>query len=189
MTHIRNLPGILDSGRILSDLSGAHPTIDISAPDNRERRRDAVIGSARVASFVPFFLAADALLWESILAGSADSRLHAVVRTTPAADFVMLVSTIAAGGSSAIMADGDATDPRTVFSSPADLGRMPRRTLDDDNGMRVAEYLVPDELAFSSVSLIGVANEKVRSSVREQLAAHALSQKVSVYPPWFQPST
>jgi hypothetical protein len=36
------------------------------------------------------------------------------------------------------------------------------------------------------VTLIGVANDRVRDEVRGMLKSSAHSPKVSVYPPWFQ---
>lgn len=187
ITHRRNLPGILTSGRVLSDAAGANPVVDISAADNRELRREVSTGSAPVAAFVPFFLAPDALQWEGIRNGDADFRLADSVSSTPASDFVMLVSSARAGGDGAVVADGDAADSTTRFSSLAELGgRMPRSAYDREDAMRSAEFLVPGELPFTAVTLVGVANDKVRSEVRALLSEHGFAQKVSVYPPWFQ---
>lgn len=185
LTHERNLPSILAAGRILADLHGAAPTVDISALDNRELRREVLVGSAPVASFVPFFLAPDALLWDGVRRGETDYRL-ANVPVVPA-QFVLLVSSARAAGDSAVVADGDAADPTTKFSSLSELhGRMPRRLYDEEDALRSAEFLVPEEFPFEAVTLVGVANDKVRSSVRELMQEHGFQQKVSVYPPWFQ---
>jgi hypothetical protein len=43
-------------------------------------------------------------------------------------------------------------------------------------------------LPLESVTLIGVANDKVRQSVRDLLAGSSFTPKISVYPPWFQQS-
>lgn len=187
LTHVRNLPLILEAGRVLSDAAGAVPAVDISTSDNRELRREVAVGSVTVASFVPFFLVPDANLWEGIRLGEPDYRLDDAVRRTPAADFVLLVSTAGAGGDNSVIADGDAADPATRFSPLSELGgRMPRRLYDEEDALRVAEFLVPEQFEFSAVTLVGVANDKVRATVREQLTAHGYAQKVSVYPPWFQ---
>ena len=187
VTHLRNLPGILAEGRLLSDGAGAKPVVDISAADNRELRREVTVGSAAVSSFVPFFLVPDARLWEGMRAGDADYRLDGAVRSMPASDFILLVSTAGAVGGDSVIADGDAADPTTRFVSLSELhNRMPRRLYDEEDALSAAEFLVPEHVDVSDVNLVGVANDKVRAAVREQLASHGSAQKVSVYPPWFQ---
>lgn len=178
---------------MLSDAGGATPVVDISAPDNRELRREVRAGSepesATVAAHVPFFLVPNAFLWERMRDSEADLRLSDAAGATPASDFVMLVSTVRAAGDLAVVADGDAADPSTRFSSLAESdGRMPRRLHDEEHAVFDAEFLVPGEFPFAAITLVGVANDKVRSEVRSLLAEHGFSQKVSVYPPWFQPS-
>lgn len=187
VTHRRNLAGILAAGSLLSEAAGAAPLVDISAEDNRELRREASTGRGPVAAFVPFFLAPNAIQWEGVCGGEPDHRLAERPRFPPASEFVMLVSTVLAGGKDALVADGDAADPATRFSSLAELrGRMPRALGDEEDVLRSAEFLVPGELPFSAVTLLGVANDKVRAEVRTLLAEHGFAQKVSVYPPWFQ---
>lgn len=187
ITHRRNLAGILAAGRVLSDAAGATPVVDISAVDNRELRREVLVGVEPVAAHVPFFLVPNAILWDGMRNGEADYRLTDGVRSTPASDFVMLVSTARAAGESAIVADGDVADPTTRFSSLAELdGRMPRRLHDEEDALRSAEFLVLGEFPFAAVTLVGVANDKVRTEVRALLEEHGFVQKVSVYPPWFQ---
>lgn len=188
ITHRRNLAGILAAGSVLSDAAGAAPAVDISAADNRELRREVLAGAEPVSAHVPFFLAPNAILWDGMRSGEADYRLVDGVRGTPASDFVMLVSTVRAAGDGAVVADGDAADPATRFSSLADLGgRMPRRLHDEEDALRSAEFLVPGEFPFAAMTLVGVANDRVRTEVRSLLEAHGFAQKVSVYPPWFQP--
>ncbi len=166
--------------------------MDISSADNRELRREVRAGSERaapVSAFVPFFLVPNASLWERIRDSESDLRLAETVHTMPAADFVILVSTVRAAGESAVVADGDAADPATRFSELAESGgRMPRRLHEEEHVVFDAEFLVPESFAFDAVTLVGVANDKVRSDVRALLNEHGYTQKVSVYPPWFQPS-
>lgn len=187
VTHRRNLPGILEAGRVLSEAAGASPVVDISAADNRELRREVLAGSDPVAAYVPFFLVPNSVFWDGVRNGEADYRLADGMRSTPASDFVMLVSTVRAAGEDVVVADGDAADPTTRFSSLTELGgRMPRRLHDEEDALRSAELLVLDEFSFDAISLVGVANDKVRSEVRVLLDEHGYAQKVSVYPPWFQ---
>lgn len=187
LTHVKNLDGILSEGKILSDGAGATPVVDISSADNRQLRREVSAGDTSVATFVPFFLAADAILWEDLRGGVADYRLSDEAHNIPSSEFVLLVGSVQGAGGDAVITDGDAADSVTEFSSPEKLGgRMPRRFFEEEDSIRSAEFLVPHAFPFSSVTLVGVANDKVRSQVRELMAAHGFTQKVSVYPPWFQ---
>jgi hypothetical protein len=187
LTHLKNLAGILSSGQILSDAAGARPVVDISATDNRLLRREMSAGSATVAAYVPFLLAADAAMWEGLRSGDANFRLSEESQHIPVSEFVILVGSVRGAGADALITDGDAADPATRFSSPAMLGgRMPRRDFEEEDSLRYAEFLVPNAFPFSSVTLVGVANDKVRARVRELIGVHGFTQKVSVYPPWFQ---
>lgn len=187
LTHVKNLEGILTDQQILADAAGASPVVDISSADNRQLRREVSAGPAPVATYVPFFLAADAILWEGMRSGVANYRLSEDAHSIPASEFVMLVGSVRGAGDDAVITDGDAADPATEFSSPDMLGgRMPRRFFEEEDSVRSAEFLVPNAFPFSSVTLVGVANDKVRSHVRELIATHGFTQKVSVYPPWFQ---
>ena len=187
LTHVKNLEGILTQQQILSDASGASPAVDISSADNRELRREASAGTAAVATYVPFFLAPDAILWEGLRSGIANYRFSEDVERIPSSEFVMLVGSVRGAGADAVIADGDAADPTTQFSSPDMLGgRMPRRVFEEEDSLRSAEFLVPHAFPFSSITLVGVANDKVRTQVRALIGAHGHTQKVSVYPPWFQ---
>lgn len=187
LTHLKNLEGILTKQQILSDAAGASPVVDISSADNRELRREVSAGSSPVAAYVPFFLAADAILWEGMRGEVEDYRLAEGAHSIPASEFVILVGSVRGAGVDSILTDGDAADPATEFSSPDMLGgRMPRRFFEEEDSVRSAEFLVPHSFPFSSVTLVGVANDKVRTKVKELIAAHGFAQKVSVYPPWFQ---
>ena len=189
LTHVKNLEGILAQKQILSDAAGANPVIDISAADNRELRREVSAGAASVASYVPFFLAADAHLWEGMRSGVANYRLAEDAERIPASEFVILVGSVSGAGPDAMITDGDAADPATRFSSPDQLGgRMPRRFFEEEDSIRSAEFLAPNAFPITSITLIGVANDKVRAHVRTMVSAHGFAHKVSVYPPWFQSS-
>ena len=50
-----------------------------------------------------------------------------------------------------------------------------------------AEFLVRDAFPFELITLIGVAHDRVRDSVRVILRESTYLPKVAVYPPWFQP--
>jgi hypothetical protein len=156
LTHLRNLPGIVAAGRILADAAGAQPIVDLSSADTRDRRREAMVAGRPVADFVPFFLAPDAPLWLRMRGRVPDSRLADEAQGLPAAEFVLLVSSVREAGEGALLADDK------------------------------SELLVPGEFPFSGVALVGVANDRVRTEVRALLGPAGFGQKVSVYPPWFE---
>ncbi len=207
VTHVGNLPGILAAGALLADASAdwsARPVTDISSPENREaRRRTAVAGdgSPAVAEYVPFFLSPTATVWDILRAGTPDPRLSSATRDIRAAEFVILVSTIrqvsgihsgdAADGLATppiVVADGDAALPLTRFAASTDTHeRMLRRILlgDDDDAPLRAEFLVRDAVPLDAISLIGVAHNTARESVREILASSDFAPRVAVHPPWF----
>lgn len=208
LTHIRNLPGILATGRLLADTSEVwddRPVVDISSSANRDARRQTRVSgdeSLAVADHVPFFLSPNALVWENIRAQSLDPRLSDAAHDAAAFDFVILVSTVkkvtdaAADTASADAApfavtDGDAAFTATRFGATPDaadtLLRSLRADLDSDAILK-AELLVPGEFPFGLITLIGVANDRVRDAVKPILAAASHKPKVAVYPPWFHPT-
>ena len=208
VTHIGNLAGILEAHAVLADGGGAaqpRPAVDISSPANREARRGMrVAGEAEppVAGYVPFFLSPDAGVWESIRSQSPDPRLSNEAYQHSAYDYVILVSTVkkafgepseGAGGASVIVANGDATGTFTRFGIDRDAGEHMLRALragEESEAMRAAELLVRESFPIEQISLIGVANDKVRTAVRALLAGSGTRHvpKVVVYPPWFQPA-
>ncbi|MBG6057989.1 hypothetical protein RCH16_001187 [Cryobacterium sp. MP_M5] len=207
VTHIRNLAGILESGALLADASEAwttRPVVDISSAPNRDARRTALVsgdGSASVAGYVPFFLSPNARLWDGLLTGTADPRLSVDAHTAEIFDFVILVSTVkklrdaqaaaedADGSDTAVaVTDGDAAGTLTRIGATPDtsdsLLRRLRADAESDAILR-AELLVAETFPFDLVTLVGVANDKVRDEVRGILAASTHKPKVAVYPPWF----
>ncbi|HYI34497.1 MAG TPA: DarT ssDNA thymidine ADP-ribosyltransferase family protein [Glaciibacter sp.] len=205
VTHINNLAQVLSSGCLLADASDAwdqRPAIDISAAPTREARREALVageGSSAAANYVPFFLSPDSEVWNSIRSQDADPRLSKDAYDADAYDFVILVSTVGrardhAGEDAAAriaVSDGDASAASTRFATtPEASERMLQRLRADQDSTAIlaAEFLVADQFPFELVSLIGVANDKVRVAVKGILAASDFRPKVAVYPPWFQPA-
>ena len=215
VTHIRNLAGILNSGGLLADASdawSARPVVDLSSAPQRAARRAALVAgddSASVASFVPFFLSPNARLWDSLLTEADDPRLSPEAHRAETYDFVILVSTVrklldaqaAAAATSAAapsaaktsaaavaVANGDAAGALTRFGAAPDTAERMLRSLRADQEsqkIREAELLVTESFPFELITLVGVANDKVRDAVRGILAVGAHKPKVVVYPPWF----
>ncbi|WP_166870696.1 DarT ssDNA thymidine ADP-ribosyltransferase family protein [Salinibacterium sp. ZJ450] len=197
VTHISNLAGIVQNGCLTADASesiAARPVVDISSAETREARRAAQVtgivdGDDSVANYVPFFVTPDAALWLDMRSDAIDPRLAADTRNRSASEFLVLVSTVEkAEPTSTVIARGDAADPRTeLATTPAARARELRNMIDDDDALADAELLVREQFPFESITLIGVANEKVRDEVRGILRAKG--PKVAVYPPWFQQPT
>ena len=192
-----NLAGILHRGALMADANeawDARPSVDVCSSDNRTLRRATAVGSATVAAYVPFYLSPDAYLWEAIRAGARDPRLSAAAGRLPASEFVVLVSTIKAvthaltAPDAVAVSDRDAADPRARLATAAqDYELMLRRLITDSEhvALRSAEFLVKDSVPLQAFSLIGVAHDKARQSVREILEWSPFQPRVAVHPPWF----
>jgi hypothetical protein len=194
VTHLSNLPGVLAEGAIAA---GATPQLDLSSFDLREERAEIVIpgsGELQLTDFVPFFLSPEAALWQSIRSGNDHPRVSPAGRAADPLDFVFLVSTVRhviATEAMFVLADANAEGATTRFATTReDAERMLYRLRAESDTERLvnAELLVAGRLPVESVTLIGVANDKVRSVVRNALTGTAFTPKISVYPPWFQPS-
>lgn len=206
LTHIDNLAAILESGRLFADANtawGARPAVDISSTETRDARRAARVDgddSPAVASYVPFFLSPDSSVWNSIRAEMNDPRLSPAGKKADAYDFVLLVSTVKAvfdattsveHSQTVVVGEADAALATTGFGVAPEFAQQMLRKLRADpssDAILTAELLVADSVPFGSVSLIGVANDKVRDAVRAILAPSGYSTKTVVYPPWFQAS-
>ncbi|MGV8885145.1 MAG: DarT ssDNA thymidine ADP-ribosyltransferase family protein [Microbacteriaceae bacterium] len=193
LTHIKNLPGILATGSLLADQSESwieRPVVDISRPELREARRTAHASQTEVvADYVPFFVSPHSTLWTAIRGSDlSEPRLAPEARALPANEFIVLVSTVGnAGRDRVVVTNGDATGIVTRFTATPDQAEAQLRRLQgDEQSLAEAELLVHESFPFSSITLIGVANDKIRNEVRDQLAASGHAPKLSIYPPWFQ---
>ena len=193
VTHLDNLAGILADGLLKADTAGAGPAVDISSPHAREARRTITVddeGNA-VADYVPFFLSPTSTAWGSVRTASVDPRL---VTDAPATDFVLLVSSVKAvaearaGESQLVVSDRDATHPLARFATAPDAGdRMLRRLNADLDSPSIleAEFLVKESVPFELVTVITVANDRARNTVKELLRGSAYNTRVAIHPPWF----
>jgi hypothetical protein len=191
LTHVRNLPSILADGAVMAGVKAA---VDISPPEARAERAVTDIPGvpdALLTEFVPFFLSPNAQLWQSIRAQEPHPRVSRDILGADAADFVLLVSTVREledTGREFVVADGNSEGSLTRYGITVDAAeRLLRRLRADpeERALLEAELLVRDSLPLGSVSLIGVAHDKVRATVRDLLQASRFSPKVAVYPPWF----
>ncbi|BDZ53779.1 hypothetical protein GCM10025870_08520 [Agromyces marinus] len=156
VTHIDNLGRILGAGALLADVGepAATPAVDIAAPAAREYRRSASIPGAEttVAEYVPFLLSTDAHLWHAVRTSTPDPRLAPEAVARPAADHVILVSSVGAAAGARRDIPGEvvasATDAAVGGAGlAADWTAVERMIVrltlaDDGEGLRSGELLV-----------------------------------------------
>jgi hypothetical protein len=188
VTHEQNLPAILSDKALRA---GATPAIDVSSATTRELRASVeVVDGATVADYVPFYLSPDASRWDELRRGAAGVHWSDAARATKPLEYVMLVSTAGELGPDVVVTDRDAADSTSRFGIGTDGGApLIRRLRSEDPEFFEPEILAPTSVPFEAIALIGVPNDRVRDRVKRLLAdsgGHA--PKVSVFPPWFQPS-
>ncbi|HWH27096.1 MAG TPA: DarT ssDNA thymidine ADP-ribosyltransferase family protein [Pseudolysinimonas sp.] len=188
VTHLQNLAGIIADEVIRAD---AVPAVDVSAPLTRELRASTEVASGDpVSHHVPFFLSPDASRWDELRTGALGAHWSDEARASSPLDFVILVTEAGNLGPDSVLSDGDAAAPSTRFAVGAD-GAAPflRRVRGDDPDFLEPEVLAPAAVPFDVISLIGVANDRVRDQVKALLRPRGdAAPKVAVYPPWFQPT-
>lgn len=183
VTHLRNLPAIVDAGALLAD---ARPEVDLSSGITRELRRSAeVADGVSVADSVPFYLSPDARLWQDVRSGAAGAHWSDAARRSVPTEFVVLVTTVGALDSP-VVTDGDAAGSTTRFARETlDQQRLLRRLHSDHEALLSAEVLVPIRVPLDTVTLVGVANTRARDEVRGLVSGVPGSPKIAMYPPWF----
>ena len=185
VTHIDNLPGILDAGGLVAD---SRPVVDVSSPLTRELRATATaVPGVAVSEYVPFYLAPDATVWESLRTSTPDPRWSEAGLEANPLDFIFLISTARTLADDSVIADGDAAGTYTRFAgTDEERDLMLRRLYRDEDAKLGAEALVKGSFAFDEVHLVGVANDPARDRVKKLLDDAQFSPRVVVYPPWFQ---
>ena len=108
---------------------------------------------------------------------SDSQRLHVVLTLDDFAD---------------VLSSGYVEDP-IYFHGPEELAWAERRRAANirDHVVLVTSLGATrglDSLPIGAVQLIAVANNSTQERVRDLLARTAFTTKVSMYPPWFQPS-
>lgn len=188
VTHVRNFEGIIGAGGLVA---GERPEVDLSSDLARELRATAEVAPGEpVSEYVPWYLSADATVWNELRAGASDPRWSAAARAVAPSDLVVLVSTVRdlTASGTVVVADGDAAGTYTRFAAESDqVLRMLSRLHNAEEALG-AELLVKALVPFEAVQVIGVANDPARDRVRSLLTGASITARVSVYPPWFVPS-
>ncbi|WBU38372.1 DUF4433 domain-containing protein [Homoserinibacter sp. YIM 151385] len=187
MSHLANLPAILETGEIRPPAT-AEPGFIPSSATARELRAGIELGGSSLEERVPFSLSPDADRWAELREGAHGVHWSDAARRASIADYVVLVAPLAVLGEGLVLADGDAAAPGTRFADSAeDALRMLRRLHGEGGALTAGEALASAPVAVDRLAIIGVANEPARDRVREMLRSAGLTTKVAVYPPWFQP--
>ncbi|MEO5919942.1 MAG: DarT ssDNA thymidine ADP-ribosyltransferase family protein [Pseudolysinimonas sp.] len=188
VTHEQNLAAILATGALQA---GVVPVVDVSSAMTRELRASVdVVDGATVADYVPFYLSPDASRWDELRSGAVGTHWSDAARATKPLDYVILVSTAGALGPDVVVTDRDAADSTSRFGIGTDGGApLIRRLRSEDPEFFEPEILAPVSVPFEAITLIGVPNDRVRDRVKRLLTdAGGHAPKVSVFPPWFQPT-
>lgn len=191
VTHVRNLPAILEAGELRpSNADGVEPEVVLASEITHELRATAQAASdASVLDCVAFSLTPKATWWAQVQDGAAGPTWSDAARRALAVDFVVLGIDIAAVADRLIVTDGDAAALPTAIGGPGDAAkRMLARAALDESVMQAAEALIPGTVPLEAVALVAVANDKRRDDVKRALADAGLGAKVAVYPPWFVPT-
>lgn len=183
VTHRDTLEWILDDGALRA---GAEAPVDLSTPLIRELRASAPAGPERsVADCVAFALSDQASWWRDLREGALDrSRWSEAARAARPADLVVLVARLG-DLPGAVVTDADAASAvARLARTPEEIARTLARAR-AGSGALDGEALVPGDVPFESVVLVGVANEPARDRVRELLAAAGHGDvRVALSPEW-----
>ena len=174
-----------DDPRLALDAHGAAPFDFVILVSTVKKAIDAQAAAATDAAepAAADSAAADSAAADSAVAESAVAESGAAESASEAP-----VGPLVAG---VVATDGDAAGVLTRFGATRDdaEGVLRRLRADPDSpAILDAEFLVAEAFPFELVTLIGVANDRVRDAVKPILAASSHRPKVAVYPPWFQPA-
>ncbi|MBA4247719.1 MAG: DUF4433 domain-containing protein [Microbacterium sp.] len=197
VTHMSNLPLILEAGRLLPP-SEAAPALRLSSDLTRELRGSAPVpgdgspdddGIERSAfDCVAFSLSPQATWWLEVQEGAAGPTWSEAAKAASTVDFVVLGVDIAAVSNTVVVTDGDAAAPATRLGIGLEgRQRMLARAASSPESLQAAEALVPGPVSLATVALVAVANDRRRDEVRDLLKSAGVTAKVAVYPPWFVP--
>lgn len=192
LTHVRNLPSIIEAGMVMPAAalraSGITPEVSLASDLVHELRESAeAMDGVAVSACVPMSVTPAATWWAEVRDGAAGPTWSAAARRVTATEFVVLGVDVESLPD-AIVTDGDAAARLTSVSTPDTRQRMFARAATDPEMLARSEVLVPGPLPLAKVALVAVASEPRRDEVRAMLGdagVLAPGARVVVYPPWF----
>lgn len=198
ITHISNLPSILQEGGLLCDAMQRTRRLfnmEIAHPNLKERRMRVPVPQGGVlADYVPLYFTERSPMLYSIHTG------HVSNYTAGQEEIIYLVSSIErvqAGDCIWCFTDGHAVEAMTSFySDPEKLSKLDWgvinawrwKNTDDDNDRKrrkQAEFLVLEKFPWELVESIGVINSAMAENVRSLMRRHSHQPPVHVRRRWY----
>lgn len=199
ITHVRNLPGIMETGRLWSDrhMSKRRTNTRIGYDHIKRRRLEINVPchpGTKVGDYVPFYFCPRSVMLFVIDCGNAELTYKGGQH-----DIVHLVSTVeatieTAAGRPWAYSDGNAGACYTAFH--ADVSRI--NDILDRNAIsardwrepavknrKQAEFLVHDFLAWEAFHEIGVIDESAAAQARDAMAKASHQPPVNVHRDWY----
>ncbi|MFJ2017152.1 type II toxin-antitoxin system toxin DNA ADP-ribosyl transferase DarT [Streptomyces nodosus] len=202
ITHIRNLPGILERGGLFSDNATALNNLtdtEIGMPSIKQRRRTTIINcgpGGTPADYVPFYFGYRSPMLYSIHRGNVPTYREGqepVIYLTSSLAAVRnagLPAVFSEGNAGATFVDFHADNPELcekLIDWPLMKADWWHDIADDPNraSRRQAEYLVHKSFPVQLIASIVTKNEHRATEVRNILAEYSASISTVVYPQWY----
>ena len=193
ITDVENLPGILASGGLRSDVAMAlHNPAVIGYGHIKQRRMTEIrvdcCGGRFVGEFVPFYFCPRSPMLFTVNRGNT-GRAPGCQRT-----IIHLVSTVATGISQNrpwAISDGNAGAFHATFSSSLaalaglDWAAIRATQWQGRTHEKSAEFLLADLFDWAGFHAIGCHNDETAQQVQNMLTGHAHRPVVSVEPNWY----
>lgn len=200
ITHLRNLPGIIQAGGLWCDqivMQRSLAYVSIAHQHIKNRRTQKTVTCApggRLADYVPFYFAPRSPMLYVINRGGVQGYTEG---QRPILHLVSSAEAVRAAGLPFAFTDGHAEmDISRFFTDLRDLNKIDWNimtsqywndtNLDGDRKRRrQAEFLVHQFLPLSLIERIGVINQKMRSQVSALFSASAQKPLITIEPAWY----
>ena len=200
ITHVSNVPSIVDSGGICSDSIASEEKlarVSIAHDNIKERRRTWSVNvgpRGTLADYAPFYFAPRSPMLYSIHKGRVD---HYSEGQKPIVHLVVHVADVVARGYKYVFTDGHAVmDLSEQYDNLADLPKVDWSIMDskwwndtldlpDRKRKRQAEFLIHKMCPWSLVREIGVIDQQVGDLVTLALSGTNNRPSIAVRPAWY----